>query len=145
MPIAKRKPIARKNVRIPQPIISEVDRIVRENGVYVNRQQFIETALRERIGNIKSAEKTDAAFVDRVRHRLLVHVLVNVAKARVVPPDHLDMRRCERYIRQCVEERAEREGKMLTKERRNEFIADLSEYCKELIEGVSVEANRKCA
>jgi hypothetical protein len=40
----------RQSVRIPKPMIEEVDRIVREHPeLHYNRQQFIECAIREKI------------------------------------------------------------------------------------------------
>ena len=40
----------RQSVRIPIPMIEEIDRIVRERPeLHYNRQQFIETAVREKI------------------------------------------------------------------------------------------------
>ncbi len=144
MPIAKRKAIARKNVRIPEPLIDEVDRIVQENGLYINRQQFIEAAIRDRLEQNRSGEKADAAFEADIKHRLLVHVVVNAARDRAVPADHSELKRRERYIRQCVEERAAREGKLLTKAQQDALVADLSEYCTGMLNGFNAEANRKC-
>ncbi len=40
----------RKNIRIPKPMMDEVERIVEEHPeLYNNRQQFIEAAIRESI------------------------------------------------------------------------------------------------
>jgi metal-responsive CopG/Arc/MetJ family transcriptional regulator len=40
----------RQSVRIPQPMIKGIDRIVREHPeLHYNRQQFIESAIREKI------------------------------------------------------------------------------------------------
>ena len=42
----------RQSMRVPVPIIEEVDRIVKEHpGLNYNRQQFIEYAIREKIEN----------------------------------------------------------------------------------------------
>ena len=48
--------VRRKNIRIREPIMDEVDGIVRENGLYVNRQQFVESAIREKIEKVKVLE-----------------------------------------------------------------------------------------
>ena len=53
MPRTKSKVVERKNVRIPKPLIDEVDRVVREYGLYVNRQQFVESAIREKVERFK--------------------------------------------------------------------------------------------
>jgi metal-responsive CopG/Arc/MetJ family transcriptional regulator len=40
----------RRSVRVPVPMIEEIDRIVREHPeLHYNRQQFIECAIREKI------------------------------------------------------------------------------------------------
>ena len=42
--------VPRKNIRIPKPMMDEVERIVAEHPeLYNNRQQFIESAIREKI------------------------------------------------------------------------------------------------
>ena len=42
--------VPRKNIRIPKPMMDEVERIVAEHPeLYINRQQFIESAIREKI------------------------------------------------------------------------------------------------
>ena len=42
--------VPRKNIRIPKPMMDEVERIVEEHPeLYNNRQQFIESAIREKI------------------------------------------------------------------------------------------------
>ena len=53
MPRNKGEAIRRKNIRIPEPLVDEVDEIVRENRLYVNRQQFVESAIREKIEKVK--------------------------------------------------------------------------------------------
>jgi metal-responsive CopG/Arc/MetJ family transcriptional regulator len=73
MPKTKRKAIARKNVRIPKLIVDEVDRIVRESGVHINRQQFIESAIRERIEQSKLAEKIGDDFASRIKDTFIAH------------------------------------------------------------------------
>lgn len=145
MPRTKRKVIARKNVRIPEPIMDEVDRIVRENGVYVNRQQFIEAAIRERIEQSKLAEKIDADFAARIKDKVLVHAVVNAVKEKTVPTNHSDLKQFERDIRQYIEERVEREGKRIAKERLDELTEELLKYHKELLEGLSLMGSHKRA
>jgi metal-responsive CopG/Arc/MetJ family transcriptional regulator len=42
--------VPRKNIRIPKPMMDQVERIVEEHPeLYNNRQQFIEAAIRENI------------------------------------------------------------------------------------------------
>jgi hypothetical protein len=137
MPRIKRKAIARKNVRIPKPIMDEVDRIVRESGVYINRQQFIESAIRERIEESRLAEKIGDDFVARVKDTFLMHAIVNIVKEKTLPTNHLDLKEFEEYVRRYVEKKAERENKRITKEQLDELTEYLLEYHKEMLEGLS--------
>jgi Arc/MetJ-type ribon-helix-helix transcriptional regulator len=145
MPRTKRKAIARKNVRIPKPIVDEVDRIVRGSGVYINRQQFIEAAIRERIEQSKLAEKIGDDFASHIKDTFLAHAIINTIKEETLPAHHLDLKQFEQYVRGYVEERAEREGRGITKEQLDELIEDLLEYYKELLEGLSLMASHKRA
>jgi Arc/MetJ-type ribon-helix-helix transcriptional regulator len=145
MPRTKRKAIARKNVRVPKPIIDEVDRIVRGSGVYVNRQQFIESALRERIEQSKLAEKIGDDFVSHIKDTFLAHAIINTIKEETLPAHHLDLKQFEQYVRRYLEKRAEREGRGITKERLDELTEELLEYYKELLEGLSLMASYKRA
>ena len=46
--------VPRKNIRIPKPMMDEVEKIVNEHPeLYNNRQQFIEAAVREKIESIR--------------------------------------------------------------------------------------------
>jgi Arc/MetJ-type ribon-helix-helix transcriptional regulator len=144
MPRTKRKAIARKNVRIPKSIMDEVDRIVRESGLYINRQQFIESALRERIEESKLAGKIGDDFAARIKDKLLMHAIVNAVKEEM-PANHLDLKQFERDMRRYIEERAEREGKKITKEWLDELTEDLLKYHNELLEGLDVMTSRKRA
>jgi len=137
MPRTKRKAIARKNVRIPKPIVDEVDRIVRGSGVYINRQQFIEAAIRERIEQSKLAEKMGVDFVARVKDTFLMHAIVNIVKEKTLPTNHLDLKEFEEYVRRYIEKKAERESKRITKEQLDELTKYLLEYHQEMLEGLS--------
>ena len=143
MPRTNQKAIARKNVRIPKPITDEVDRIVRESGVHINRQQFIESAIREKIEENRLAKKLGDDFPVRIKDILLVHAIVNTVKKETVPANHSDLKQFERDIRRYVEERAEREGKIITKERLDELTEELLKYHEELLEGLSLMASHK--
>ena len=57
MPKTKREAVPRKNVRLPKPLMDEVDGIVRGCGLYINRQQFIESAIREKVEKFKLVEE----------------------------------------------------------------------------------------
>ena len=145
MPRTKRKAIARKNIRVPKSIMDEVDRIVRGSGVYINRQQFIEAAIRERIEQSKLAEKIGDDFASHIKDTFLAHAIINTIKEETLPAHHLDLKQFEQYVRGYVEERAEREGRGITKEQLDELIEDLLEYYKEILEGLSLMASHKRA
>jgi Arc/MetJ-type ribon-helix-helix transcriptional regulator len=145
MPRTNQKAIARKNVRIPKPIIDEVDRIVRESGMYNSRQQFIEAAIRERVEQSKLAERIGDDFTARIKDKFLVHAVVNAVKEKTMPDRHLNLKQFERDIRLYVEKRAEREGKRITKEWLDELTEDLLRYHKEVLEGLGVMTSRKRA
>ena len=54
MPKTRSEPVDRTNIRIPTAMIREIKRIVDEfPELYNNRQQFIESAIREKILQIK--------------------------------------------------------------------------------------------
>jgi hypothetical protein len=137
MPRTNQKAIARKNVRIPKPIMDEVDRIVRGSGLYINRQQFIESAIRERIEESRLSEKMGVDFVARVKDTFLMHAIVNIVKEKTLPAHHLDLKEFEEYVRRYIEKKAERESKRITKEQLDELIEYLLEYHKEMLEGLS--------
>jgi hypothetical protein len=137
MPRTNRKAIPRKNVRIPEPIMDEVDRIVLGNGVHINRQQFIESAIREKIEASKLSEKIGDDFADRVKDKFLMHAIIYAVKEETMPANHLDLKKLERCIRRYIQERAKREGKRIPKEWLDKLTEDLLEYQKELLEGLS--------
>jgi metal-responsive CopG/Arc/MetJ family transcriptional regulator len=55
LPQVKRAGSERVPVRIPAPMVEEIDRIVRElPELNYNRQQFVETAIREKIEKLRT-------------------------------------------------------------------------------------------
>ena len=57
LPKTKRKTKPRTGVRLPNPMMDEIDRIVKNHPeLNYNRQQFIESAIREKIIQIRSIE-----------------------------------------------------------------------------------------
>ena len=116
--------------------MDEVDRIVRESAVHINRQQFIESAIRERIEKSKLSEKIGTDFVARIKDKFLMHTIVNTVKEKTLPVHHLDQKQLEQYIRRYIEKKAERESKRITKEQMDELTEYLLEYHKEILEGL---------
>lgn len=57
MPKTKKRKIERVNVRLPKPMVDEIDRIMKAFPEFnYNRQQFVESAIREKIEKIKVIE-----------------------------------------------------------------------------------------
>ena len=55
LPRVKKASSERVPIRIPAPMIEEIDRIVRDlPELNYNRQQFVETAIREKIEKLRS-------------------------------------------------------------------------------------------
>ena len=52
MPETNQLKPGRKNVRIPVPLLDEIDKILRKFPMYGNRQRFIETAIQEKIEEV---------------------------------------------------------------------------------------------
>jgi metal-responsive CopG/Arc/MetJ family transcriptional regulator len=52
MPEINQPKPGRKNVRIPVPLIDEIDKILVKFPMYGNRQRFVETAIREKIEEV---------------------------------------------------------------------------------------------
>lgn len=56
MPKVKSKTEKRINIRLPKPLIEEVERIVKKFPMYGNRQQFVEAAIREKLEKVMKLE-----------------------------------------------------------------------------------------
>ncbi len=166
MPKTKRDAVSRKNVRVPTPLMDEVDGIVQNCGLYLNRQQFIESAIREKVErfqlvegreatNLRSesvitalSQELDDDILVRIKEIFLVHI-TNIVKEKTVPADHLDLkefeqdlREFEQCVRQYVQKRARREGKKITKKRLDALTEEIREYEKEILEGLSFVSRR---
>ena len=157
MPKTRGATISRKNVRIPKPLMDEVDAIVQECSMYINRQQFIESAIREKVEKFKfmriremttnlGSEPTGSALlreVDdnllvRVKEIFLVHSIMGIVKEKTLPASHSSQKELEGFIKRYIRERAEKTGRKITKKRLEEITKDLLEYQKEILEGLSL-------
>jgi len=159
MPRTKREAVARKNVRIPKPLMDEVDRIVREGGL-INRQQLIESAIRERVENAKPVEEREAGslelepgiaapskemgegLLNRARDTFLAHAIVHLAKGENPPANHLDLKLLEKLIRLYLKKRARREGRKIVKKQLDELTEKSLKYHQELLEGLTLLGRR---
>jgi Arc/MetJ-type ribon-helix-helix transcriptional regulator len=135
MPRTKGRAVPRINVRLPKPIVDEVDGIVRSSKLYVSRQQFIEAAVREKIEGARPMNEgeADVGFMSRVKSVFLAHALVNSVKGNNLPSDHLDLKLIEQRIRKYIEGRLRRDGEEFTEERLDRLTAEVLEYHKELL------------
>jgi Arc/MetJ-type ribon-helix-helix transcriptional regulator len=152
MPKTKREAVPRKNVRLPTPLIDEIDGIVRVCGLYVNRQQFIESALREKVEKFKLVEEREARaevlsprvdenFFVRVKEIFLAHAIINMAKGNSLPAHHLDQKQFGQRIRLYIREWAERESREMTKKQLKELTEEILKYHREVLEGLSIMSN----
>ena len=134
----KREAVPRKNIRVSTLLMDEVDRIVWKSGLYINRQQFIESAIREKIENIKLAGEIHDDFSVRLKETFLAHAIANMAKEKALPASHLDQKQLEEFVRRYIKKRAKQEGKKIKKKRLDKLTEDLLEYHKETLAGLSV-------
>jgi Arc/MetJ-type ribon-helix-helix transcriptional regulator len=135
VPRTKGRAVPRVNVRLPKPIVDEVDGIVRGSRLYVSRQQFIEAAVREKIERARLLKEGDgdAGLMSRVKSVFLAHALVNSVKWNDLPSDHLDFKLFEQRIRNYIVERLRRDGEEVTEERLDRLTAEVLDYHKELL------------
>ncbi len=144
MPRTLRKALPRMNVRIPTPVISEIERIVtRHPELYINRQQFIESAIREEIKRITlmdttATQRTADDRSIRVKEILFAHAIANAIKDESAPNAHLNPKQIVQIIRRLLIKRAKREGKKITETQLDELTEDLLEYYKEITEGLTL-------
>lgn len=144
MPRTLRKAVPRMNVRIPRPVIDEIERIVtRHPELYTNRQQFIESAIRDEIKRVTLRETTasqEAAddLSIRVKEIFFAHAIAKTVEEKSLPDSHLNPKHLEQLIRQYVIKRAKREGKKMTKTQLHKLTKDLLKYHKEILEGLTL-------
>jgi len=155
MPKTRRGAVARKNVRIPEPIMDEVDGIVRDCGTYVSRQQFIESAVREKIERIRimkegganlrpeleitaPSQEIGGDFSARVKDTFLAHAILNTVREKTLPANHLDPKKLEENIRRYIEIKAERDGRKITKKNLDELTEEVLRYHNEILEGLNL-------
>lgn len=144
MPKTLRKAVPRMNVRIPRPMIDKIETILTDHpGLYNNRQQFIESAIREEIKRITLMESTTSKEIDPdppvdIKDIFLAHVLMHTIQGKNLPADHLDPKQLEQSIRRYVMKIAEQEGKKITEKRLDELTKNLLEYHKKIVEGLTL-------
>ena len=136
-------------VRIPKPLVDEVDGIVRDCGLYINRQQFIESAIREKVEKFlfvgerevritSLSQEADDDLLVHVKETFLAHSIICMVREKTMPAHHLDPKQLEQLIRRYIKNRADREGRKITKKRVDELTEDVLKYHKEILEGLSL-------
>lgn len=147
--------IERKSIRIPQHLVEEVDSIVKKSRLYLNRQQFIESAIREKIENIDSlnGKETsiglDSSFLNTfqsskddvlvgVKESFLMHTIAALVKGKNIPNNHLSSRFIKEKIKSYVKRKAEMEGKQLTEKQVISITNNLLEYHKGILQGLQL-------
>jgi len=142
--------VARKNVRIPKRLMDEVDRIVNNGGLYLNRQQFVESAIGEKIERLgvlnagsspRFGLRTDSSCIlDEdligIKESFLVHTITALVKGKALPSHHSDQGQFREKIREYLIRKAEIEGKRLTNEQLDELTECLLKYHKDIVEGL---------
>ncbi len=145
----------RKSIRIPKHLIEEVDSIVKKSRLYLNRQQFIESAIREKIENIDSINGKvtsvglDSSFLNifqspkddvliGVKESFLMHTIAALIKGKNIPNDHLSPNFIEEKITSYIKRKAEIEGKQLTEKQVICLTNNLLEYHKGILQGLQL-------
>jgi Arc/MetJ-type ribon-helix-helix transcriptional regulator len=146
--------IVRKNIRIPKQLMDAVDHVVTQSGLYLNRQQFVESAIREKVENHRRYTKgltrtglgskplspigKDSSVLVGVKESFLMHTIVELARGKGLPSDHVDPSYIKERIRSYIIKKAQIEGKELTEEQADELTSFLFEYHKELLQSLSL-------
>jgi Arc/MetJ-type ribon-helix-helix transcriptional regulator len=156
MPKAGRKAVPRTNVRIPKPVMDRVDEIVQDSGLYLNRQQFVESAIREKAektrlltereeldfgsgAKVKALSRGDKVSDDllvSIKDAFMAHAVLKKVKEERLPADHLDLEQLEKRVREYVEKRAG--GKKLGKRRLDRLVKEILSYHLGILEGLSL-------
>ncbi|MCW4026361.1 MAG: ribbon-helix-helix domain-containing protein, partial [Candidatus Bathyarchaeota archaeon] len=144
-----------KNIRLPESLVNEVDKFVRSSGLYVNRQQFVESAIREKVERLTlysvgnpgfvGSSLTDPSpsgnpgegFLVRLKETFLVHIVAGIVRIDV-PVHRPNLGESEEKIRAYVIRRAEIEGKSLTEKQIAVMTENLLDYQRHIIEGLNV-------
>jgi len=142
--------VERKNMRIPKRLMDEVDWIVNNGGLYLNRQQFIESAIREKVERLKVL---DAGSMPRlglrsgslcvldedlvaIKESFLVHTIMGLVNGKGLPSHHSDSGQFGEKVRSYLVRKAEIEGRRLTEEQLDELTECLLKYHDDILEGL---------
>ena len=148
MPKTLRQTVQRMNIRIPKPMMDEVEKIVSGHPeLYNNRQQFIESAIREKIEKlgligVTASQEIGDSFSDRVKETFLTHAIINNVKDNSLPDHHTDLKQLEQYIRRHIMKIAEQEGVNISQKRLDELTKVLLDYHKGIVEGLTLMASQ---
>jgi Arc/MetJ-type ribon-helix-helix transcriptional regulator len=146
--------VERKSIRLPKNLIEEADRVVQKSRLYLNRQQFIESAIREKIEKTDSFSGKintglDSSFIDLfqsqdnnlligVRESFFMHTIIALVKGKSLPNDHMNPAFIEEKIKSYIKQKAEIEKKQLTKKQFTDLTNSLLEYHNGIIQGLGI-------
>jgi len=142
--------VERKNVRIPKRLMDEVDGIVNNGRLYLNRQQFIESSIREKVERLRVLDAGSLLHLGGcsgslgisneslvgIRESLLVHTIMALVRGKALPNDHSESGQFREKVRSYLVRKAEIEGKRLTDEQLDEFTECLLKYHEDILEGL---------
>ncbi len=142
--------VERKNVRIPKRLMDEVDWIVGNSGLYLNRQQFIESAIREKVERLRVLDAGSLLHLDKgsglsgvssvdyagIKEAFLVHTVTNLVNGKAMPSHHSDIVQFEERVRSYLVKMAEIGGKSLAKRELDELTESILKYHKGMLAGL---------
>jgi hypothetical protein len=148
MPRTLRQTVQRMNIRIPKPMMDEVEKIVSNHPeLYNNRQQFIESSIREKIERlglmgVTTSQQIDDNLLGRIKETFLAHIIINNVKENSPPDHHTDLKQLEQYIRRHIMKIAEQEGRNISQKRLDELTKAILDYHTGIVEGLALMASQ---
>ncbi len=141
MPRTKGEAVPRMNIRLPKPMVDEVDMIVEDHPeLYNNRQQFVESAIRDGIEKVKilaASKKAGDDLVSRAKEITLAQAIINTVEEKTASGRHFDPRELEEKVKKYLRKRAKLAGVELTEERLDELIKCSLQYHRQISEGLT--------
>jgi Arc/MetJ-type ribon-helix-helix transcriptional regulator len=146
-----RNSISRKTIRIPSSLMDVVDQMVGDKGLYVNRQQFVESAIREKIEKLRIVEQggsfelgallagMNREFLDRVKEKYVLHSIMAIVNQKTMPDHHLDLDLLKQKVKEYTEETAKTEGRILTEKQIGELTNNLLKYHMEILKELKLK------
>jgi hypothetical protein len=124
--------------------------------LYINRQQLIESAIRDKIEELKFVKTGETTsfrreskvnemmgegennLLVRIKETLLLHTAISMANGEM-PDSNLDLRLFEQKIKSYIKGRAEGEDRKITEKQLDDLSQNLLQYYKELLKGLGFQ------